>query len=114
MRSGVVVSAILGMGLLISPVVPASADDTGLAAAIHTLKKEGRKVCLDGHYHSGSSTGAKDKKAAMAQAVKSWSEFTAWEYGTDWANWIKAANKGGGCSQSASGWGCSIEARPCK
>jgi hypothetical protein len=114
MRFSVVACAILSVGLAFAPVVPASADDTGMAASLHTLKREGKKVCLDGHFHSGSSAGVKDKKAALAEAIKSWAGFTAFEYGTDWANWSKAANKSANCSQGASGWGCSIEARPCK
>lgn len=114
MRSGVVASAIIGLCVAMVASAPVQADDTGLAAAIHELRKEGRRLCMDGHFHSGNSAGAKTKKAAMSEAVNSWAGFTAWEYGTDWASWTKAANKSASCSQSASGWSCSIEARPCK
>jgi len=114
MRSEVVASAILSLGLAFCTAAPAIADDTGLATALHDVRKEGGKLCMVDHYHSGSSSGAKEKKAALAEAIKSWAEFTAWEYGTDWAKWTKAASKGMTCSQESSGWGCSIEARPCK
>lgn len=114
MKFGVVASAIVSCGLAFTAAAPAHADDNGLAGAIHDLRKEGKKLCMDGHFHSGNSSGAKDKKIAMAEAIKSWAGFTAFEYGTDWANWNKAANKSANCSQGASGWGCSIEARPCK
>ncbi len=92
----------------------AQADDNGLAAAIHDLKREGRKLCQDGHFHSAASAGMPSKAAAMKEAAASWSGFTAFEYGTDWASWNKAANKTASCTQSGSGWGCDIQARPCK
>lgn len=114
MKFRVAAAIVVGFGLAVPAAAPANADDNGLAGAIHTLRKEGKRLCMDGHYHSGNSSGAKDKKLAMAEAIKSWAGFTAFEYGTDWANWNKAANKSANCSQGASGWGCSIEARPCK
>lgn len=104
--------ACLAFATLAAP--DARAGDTGVAAALHTLKREGRKLCMDGHFHSGSSAGMPSKAAAMKDAVGSWAGFTAFEYGTDWANWNKAANKSASCTQAASGWGCDIQARPCK
>lgn len=94
--------------------LPVQADDNGIAAVIHTLKREGRKLCQDGHFHFGSSSGAASKKAAMAEAVNFWQNFTAMEYGTDWASFRNAGSKSAKCTQGASGWGCDIEARPCK
>lgn len=106
------IAACLVASTLAMPV--AQADDNGLAGAIHTLKREGKKLCMDGHFHSGSSAGMTSKAAAMKDAVGSWSGFTAFEYGTDWANWNKAANKSASCTQTGSGWGCDIQGRPCK
>lgn len=93
----------------------ASADDNGVAGTIHTLRRERGKLCMDGHFHSGTSSGMSSKAAAMKDAIESWSGFTAFEYGTDWASFRKAANKTVKCTASASGtWGCDVEARPCK
>jgi hypothetical protein len=66
------------------------------------------------HTHDGQSSGGASRKAAEVAAVKAWAEFTAWEYGTDWAQWSKAGSKQMTCSQSGGSWGCHAEARPCK
>lgn len=100
---------------LILPAAVAGADDTGVAQMLHDVRREGRNLCLSGHFHSGASSGEKTRKAAEAAAIKSWAEFTAWEYGTDWAYWRKAASKSMSCSDAGGGsWGCQLEARPCK
>lgn len=91
----------------------ASADETGLAS-MHEWKRVGKLTCYAEHTHYGSSAGHRDKKSATAAAIKDWAGFTAFEYGTTWANFNKATAKKIGCSQSPSGWGCEIEARPCK
>lgn len=96
-------------------VVPRSAvaDDTGLAS-MHAWVKVRGAVCYADHTHYASSVGHRDKKSAMAAAVKSWVEFTAWEYGTSWANFNKAAARKADCKQTSSGWACDVEARPCR
>ena len=91
----------------------ALADDTGLAS-MHEWKKVGRLTCYADHTHFGSSVGHKDKKTATSAAIQDWSGFTAFEYGTDWASFKKATAKKITCTQSASGWGCDVEARPCR
>lgn len=96
------------------PAVPATADDTGVAQALHTIRREGGRLCLDGHFHNGTSAGQASKKAALAAAIDNWQGFTAWEYGTDWARFRKAASKSMKCSISGSSWGCSVDARPCR
>ena len=90
----------------------ALADDNGLAS-VHDLRRESGRLCQVGHYHSGGGSGS-SRKAAVADAIGSWSSFTAFEYGTDWAHFSKAANKSMSCSQSSSGWECNLEGRPCK
>jgi hypothetical protein len=100
--------------VLMVPLNEARADDTGVAQLLHGMKREGKRLCLDGHFHSGESSGMPSKKAAEIEAIRSWAGFTAFEYGTDWAQWTKAASKSMGCTQGSSGWGCVIEARPCK
>lgn len=91
----------------------AVADETGLAS-MHAWVKVRGATCYADHTHYASSVGHKDKKTAMAAAVKSWVEFTAWEYGTAWANFNKAVAKKADCKQSSSGWSCDVEARPCR
>ena len=96
-------------GLLVTAAI---ADDTGMSG-MHAWQKVGRKTCYADHAHTGSSNGQKSKKSAMAAAIKDWQEFTAFEYGTDWATFNIANAKGTSCSQEASGWSCTVSARPC-
>ncbi|PPC82432.1 MAG: hypothetical protein CTY31_13010 [Hyphomicrobium sp.] len=85
---------------------------TGLAAS-HDIKREGSRLCFSDHYHYGSSAGLANKKKAEAEAISSWASFVDFEYGPTWANFKKASSKGMNCSQSTSGWGCELSARPC-
>lgn len=94
--------------------LPAAADDNGIAGLIHTLRKEGKLVCQDGHFHYMTGDTLPDKKKALASAIDYWQGFTAAEYGTDWAYFRKAANKKITCSPSGTAWSCSIEGRPCR
>lgn len=91
----------------------ALADDTGLAG-IHDLRREKGRLCMSDHFHAGSSAGQASKAAALNAAISSWAGFTALEYGSDWASFKKAGSKQVTCTQSGSGWGCDINARPCK
>ena len=68
----------------------AVADDTALAYS-HTLRKEGGRTCMADHFHSGSGAG-RSKEAARAAAVRSWIDFTNFEYGTVWARFGAAAS----------------------
>ena len=95
------------------PALPVQADDTGVGQMLHSMKRIGKKVCFDGHFHTGNGSGP-TKKAAEVDAVKSWAGFTAWEYGTDWAQWTKAHSKTLSCSQGSSGFSCQADAVPCK
>ncbi len=93
---------------------PALADETGVAA-IHAQQREsGKRTCFVDHYHYGSSSGKSSKKAALASAIQSWSDFTDFEYGSDWARWSLASSKSVSCSGSGSSWGCDLNARPCR
>lgn len=106
------VALVAGFALAL-PGFQAQADDTGVGQLLHSMKRYGKKVCFDGHFHSGNGSGA-TKKAAEMDAVSSWAGFTAWEYGTDWAKWTKAHSKSLTCSQSGSGFSCLAEGVPCK
>jgi hypothetical protein len=91
-----------------------SGEEGGLAG-LHAQAREGRHVCMTEHSHHGSSAGHPSKKVAEEAAVRSWSGFTAFEYGAAWGDYAIAAGKDMQCSQSASGsWGCEVGARPCK
>ncbi len=80
---------------------------------LHAQRVEGGRVCFTDHFHSGSSSGHATRAAAEKDAQAGWSSFTAFEYGDRWGSWRIAASKSMKCSQS-SGWGCQIEARPCR
>lgn len=95
------------------PLSPAMADDTGLAA-MHDFSRAGGRTCFLDHYHFGSSVGQPNRKAAERAALGSWSSFVDLEYGSDWAKVSRAASKSISCDSGASGWGCSVEARPCR
>lgn len=90
----------------------AMADETGFAG-IHSWVKVGRKTCLADHFHTQSGTGS-TKKEAQRAAARAWSEFTAWEYGTSWASFRRAASRSIKCSKSDTGWSCVADARACR
>ena len=69
--------------------------------------------CKGNHFHYGSSTGGKTKRAALKTAILSWREFTAWEYGVAWAYWRRAASRTVECSKTG-GWSCYISGIPCR
>jgi hypothetical protein len=90
----------------------AMADSNGLDS-IHTQVKVGRKICFADHSHNGSGSGA-TRAAAEYQAIDAWTQFTALEYGTDWAHINKAVKKSMTCNQVSAGWNCDVAATPCK
>jgi hypothetical protein len=90
----------------------AVADDSGFAYS-HDLRKEKGRTCMSDHYHQGGGSGS-TRKAAEIDAIKSWQNFTDFEYGSDWARFSKATSKGMSCSQTSGGWECQLEARACK
>jgi hypothetical protein len=90
----------------------ATADETGLASS-HNLRKERGTTCMADHYHSGYGEGA-NKAAARAAAAKSWSEFVAFEYGTTWARFGRAASVTTKYTKPEKGWAATVEGRPCR
>lgn len=90
----------------------AFADDTGMAYS-HDIVKSGGHSCFASHAHSGSGDGA-TKPAAMQAALKAWWEYTAGEYGSDWAHWGRSAGQKVTYTKAASGWTATVESRPCK
>jgi len=99
------------MAVLLGAMGAARAEETGIAT-IHTWVKVGHKTCLADHFHSGNGNG-QTRVQAERQAVQSWADFTAWEYGSSWGRYSIAAAKKMNCEQSGS-WSCFLEARPCR
>jgi hypothetical protein len=66
------------------------------------------------HFHNGSSLSMPTKKAAEAEAIRVWQDFTAWEYGHNWGNFRMAESKGVKCDGAGRSWGCQVTARPCR
>ena len=96
-----------------APARVATAAVTGLAAS-HDLRREGNRLCFADHFHYGSSFGLPSQRAAQASAAKSWADFVDFEYGGSWASYVRSSSKDMQCSQSTSGWGCEVSARPCR
>lgn len=104
--------SLVGMVAIAWTAGTAFADDSGLAYS-HDMRKEKGRTCFSDHYHQGGGSGG-TRKAAEIDAIKSWSSFTDFEYGSVWARFSKAAGKGMSCTQVSTGWDCQVEARPCK
>lgn len=81
---------------------------------LHAKVRIGAKLCMADHSHQGQSSGASTRKAAEAAAIRSWSEFTSWEYSSAWGNYQNAVAKTMSCSQTGATWACSVDARPCR
>lgn len=104
--------ALAAAAVAVLAATPAVADQTGFDG-IHAKMRVGNKVCFDGHSHSGYGAGP-NKKAAEYAAIQSWADFTAAEYGSDWAHYGKSYKASMRCSQSAAGWSCDLDATPCR
>ena len=105
---------IAGAGLFaVTSAASAAPGETGLVG-LHSKVVIGRKLCMSDHYHSGNSTGQPSKKAAEVAAIRSWQDFTGWEYGGAWGNYQNAESKRLSCSGSGRDWSCSVDARPCR
>ena len=67
------------------------------------------------HYHYGRNhRAASSRSAALAIAVKRWSGFTRFEYGSRWGNWRIARKKTVNCTTNYGGWKCRIKGQPCR
>jgi hypothetical protein len=106
-RRFAIAAAVLAFGT-----ASAAADDTGFATS-HSMVKVGGKSCFADHAHSGSGDG-KTKGVALQAALKSWWEYTAGEYGSDWARWGKSAGQVVKYTKTESGWSAYVQSRPCK
>lgn len=92
---------------------PAMADETGLVG-LHSQVRVGHRSCFAGHEHYASGTGT-TRRLAMRDMIAGWSSFTAWEYGSDWGHYSRAADKRVSCVHDGNrSWSCSGTARPCR
>lgn len=91
----------------------ARANDTGFAASTHDLRREGGRLCIVAHTHGGEGGGG-TKSVALISAIRSFVTTTSIEYGSDWANWSRAASKRVTYTKAGDTWMASAEARPCK
>jgi hypothetical protein len=104
-------------GLLTLAAAPATmptawADDTGLAS-MHELRRERGRLCMSDHWHMGSGEG-RTRASARAAAIRSWAEFTDFEYGSAWAHFSLAASPSTRFTKAAGGWSADVDARPCR
>lgn len=93
--------------------MPVWADDTGLAS-IHALRRERARICMSDHWHYGNSSALRSERAARREAIRSWQNFVALEYGSDWGRYYRSGSRKMVCRRSDSGWGCDAEGRPCR
>jgi len=92
--------------------VGAQAQDTGLAS-LHDWVRIGGRVCMADHYHDGAGNGP-TRGYAQAAAVRSWQDFTAWEYGRRWGSYANAIGRSVSCTGTHGNFSCSVAARPCR
>jgi hypothetical protein len=102
----------LALGLMAALDGAAQAQDLGLAG-MHTWVRVGGRTCLLDHFHDGSGSGP-TRAAAQRAAIRSWIDFTAWEYGGRWGSYGAAVSKRMGCSGGPGNFSCSTSARPCR
>jgi hypothetical protein len=112
MKRSVVVACALTLVALSAGGDAAQSQDTGIAK-IHPWVKIGRKTCMLDHFHYGSGNRPTRAQAERV-AIRSWAEFTAWEYGDPWGRYSIAVSKKMTCSPGSGGWSCAVEARPCR
>lgn len=98
-------------GMLLCTVMQAHAQ--GLVD-LHAKIRVGNKICMADHFHDGNGSSSRSQKDAEAAAVRSWQDFTGWEYGSAWGNFWIAASRGIRCSRDGAGWSCHVQARPCR
>lgn len=103
--------AAIPVALLLAP-GPAAAEVTGLDG-LHAQARVGSKVCMTEHEHYGEGS-MPTRRAAELAAIRSWSGFTAFEYGRPWGSYQLAVGKAMECSNSGSSWLCKTRARPCR
>jgi hypothetical protein len=92
---------------------PALAGSTGLES-IHTLQREGGRLCMADHFHYGAGQSDRSREAAQKEAIRAWADFVQLEYGSDWSNFGRAGSRDVNCSTGSGTYSCSVSARPCR
>lgn len=87
---------------------------SGMAIVTSPADAKRRTACMADHFHYGSSSGLANKRTARREAIASWQGFTAFEYGNAWASFKRSRSKGIRCREDETGWGCKVEAVPCR
>ena len=105
-------TAALILSLSIVTVSHAFANETGMASA-HSWRSKGNKTCFEDHAHTGGADG-RTKNAAKKAAIREWREFTAWEYGSNWAIYRRASGMTVSYTKAEVGWSARVEARACR
>lgn len=113
MKRGLVIVGLALAGAVLPSVVLSQDMGMGLDG-LHEQRREGGRVCMIDHTHTGSSSGMRSRKQAEIAAMRDYAGFTAWEYGPRWGSFANAGSKRVACSNDSGGWGCSVEARPCR
>lgn len=103
--------AAMAVAILLCPLA-AVAETTGLDR-LHAQARVGGKVCMTEHEHYGEGS-MPTRRGAELSAMRSWSGFTALEYGRPWGRYALAAGKRMDCSGSGGRWVCKTSARPCR
>lgn len=91
-------------------------SDAAQAISVGRVQPDGaicRELFRQPHDHHGRGFGS-TRGAALAKAIKRWSGFTRFEYGSAWGDWGIARRKAVNCSAGRRGWYCKIEGQPCK
>ena len=101
----------LALGLLLAP-GDAAAQDTGLAG-MHTWVRVGGRTCMLDHFHDGSGSGP-TLAAAQRAAMRAWSDFTAFEYGSRWASYGASISQRMRCTGGRGNYSCDASSRPCR
>jgi hypothetical protein len=112
MKKGLGCVGALALGLTVAPGGTAVAQDTGLAG-MHSWVRVGGRTCMLDHFHDGSGSGS-TRAAAQRAAIRSWIDFTAWEYGGRWASYGASLSKRMSCSGGPGNYSCSTSSRPCR
>lgn len=108
-------ATVLAIGLAAG--IGATSAEAGLDK-LHKQHVEGGRTCMIDHWHYKSSGAWPTRAAAEAAVAKSWSRFTAAEYGAQWGDVRIAAAASLQCSSEVGhrgpSWSCNLKARPCR
>ena len=105
--------AVLIGGCAILVAAPVSADETGLAG-IHSFRRESGRTCFADHWHTWSGGVQKTKPAALAAAVQGWEPASRTWNTAPTGHISRAPPRKRSVLEASDGFGCTVEARPCK